>query len=146
MSDVEIRLEGTKELLANLKRIDSDIRGEVARKAVHAGAENIKGQAVINAPVLTGALRNSAIVTSSNEGGNAEALIKFRREYARIQEFGGTITAKNKPYLVFKVGGKWVRKKSVKINGKHYLENAINSQKGAAVKAMGDVINQYLER
>ena len=68
----------------------------------------------------------------------------FRREYARIQEFGGTVTAKNKPYLVFQVNGQWVKKKSVMIRGKHYLENAIKSEQGLAVQAMGDVISSYL--
>ena len=46
--------------------------------------------------------------------------------YARIQEEGGTIKAKNKPYLHFKTkSGRWVKVKSVTIKGKKYMEKAI---------------------
>lgn len=59
MSDYTVELEGTDELLRNLRRISGDIRGEVARKAVNAGGIQIENKAKMNAPVLTGALRNS---------------------------------------------------------------------------------------
>ena len=143
--DINIELEGTEELRKNLSRIDKSLRGEVARQAVHAGALQIENKAKINAPVMTSALRNSAQTTSKATGDGAEATIAFRREYARIQEFGGTITARNKPYLVFQYKGKWVRKKSVTIKGKHYLENAIESEKGRAVEAMADVIDRHMK-
>ena len=146
MSDYTVKLEGTEELLQNLARINSDIRGTVALQAVGAGAQQIKGRAVINAPVLTGALKNSAIVHTMNEGDKAVAEIGFGRglRYARIQEFGGTVSAKNAKYLRFRYHGKWVSKKSVKIIGKHYLGNAIEQEKGNAVTAMGNVIRSYL--
>ena len=148
MSEYEVKLEGTEELLRNLAKIGSDIRDDVAVKAVTAGAEQISGRAKDNAPVLTGALRNSAVVEGRNQGGKAVAEIIFGRglRYARIQEFGGTITAKNKPYLVFQYKGKWAKKKSVTIKGKHYLGNAIEQEKGSAVDAMASVIRHFLEQ
>lgn len=144
MSNV-VQLEGIDELLRNLGKIDESIRENVAVKAVTAGAEQISGRAKDNAPVLTGALRNSAVVESKSEGGKAVAEIIFGRglKYARIQEFGGTVTAKGR-YLKFRVNGQWVMKKSVTIKGKHYLGNAIEQEKGSAVDAMGAVIRQYL--
>lgn len=146
MSDYTVKLEGTEELLQNLARINSDIRGTVALQAVGAGAKQIKDRAVINAPVLTGNLRNSGIVHTMNEGDKAVAEISFGGglRHARIQEFGGTISAKNAKYLRFRYHGKWVMKKSVKIIGKHYLGNAIEQEKGNAVTAMGNVIRAYL--
>ena len=144
MSNYVVELEGTDELLRNLNKISGDLRGKVAKEAVNAGALMIKDKAVQNAPVKTGNLRNSAMVESSSTGNGAEAIVRFQREYARIQEFGGTIHAKNKPYLVYQVNGHWRRSKSVTLEGKHYLERAINSENGLAVKAMGDVIAQYL--
>ena len=124
-----VKLEGTEQLMQNLKRIDSGIRSDVALKAVTAGAIQIENRARINAPVLTGALRNSASTIAKNTGNGAEAEIGFRGlAYARIQEFGG------------RAG----RHGSVLIKGKHYLENAINSEKGNAVSAMSNVVKAYL--
>ena len=143
MSDIQ--LEGTEELLNNLNKINSDIRTNVAVKAVHAGALQIENKARINAPVLTGALRNSVSTESHVNGNVAEAEIGFRGlAYAKIQEYGGTIRAKNRPYLMFRVGGKFVKVRQVTIRGKHYFENAIESEKNHAVEAMGDVIRSYL--
>lgn len=141
----EIVLEGTEELISNLNRIDADIRSEVAMKAVHAGGLQIENKARINAPVLTGALRNSVSTQSRATGSGAEAEIGFRGVvYARIQEYGGVIRAKNKPYLMFQVGGHFVKVRQVTIKGKHYFERAIESEKANAVNAMGSVISSYL--
>jgi len=148
MSDYTVTLEGTEELLQNLRRIDSGIRQDVAVRAVNAGGIQIENKARMNAPVLTGALRNSVTTIAKSTGHGAEAEIGFRGlVYARIQEFGGTITPKKGKYLTFRTkNGNWVRARSVKIRGKHYLEKAINSEKGLAVKAMSDVVKAYLER
>ena len=149
MSDFEIELEGTEELLENLKRINSDIRTNVAVKAVNDGGIQIENKAKINAPVKTTALRNS-ITTIAYVGndGKAVAEVGLLRGlvYARIQEFGGTITAKNHKYLTFKGKYGWRSVKSVRIRGKHYLEKAIESEKGRAVDAMSAVVRAYLEK
>ena len=42
------------------------------------------------------------------------------RIYQRIHEYGGIIKARNKPYLVFRVQGRWVRTKQVTIRPKRY--------------------------
>lgn len=60
--------------------------------------------------------------------GTAEAVIgagNSRVPYARIHEFGGTIRAKNKPYLTFKIGNRWIRKKQVVIPARPYMGPAI---------------------
>lgn len=43
------------------------------------------------------------------------------RKYQRIHETGGYIRARNKPYLVFKIGGRWIRVKEVYIRPKQYF-------------------------
>ena len=129
MADIEIKLDGTEELLNNLSKIDAGIRDSVALKAVTAGGIQIENRARINAPVKTGALRNSAKTIARNGVDGAEAEIGFRGlAYARIQEFGG-------------MAG---RNHSVKINGKHYLQRAIDDSKTDVVDAMGDVIKSFL--
>ena len=124
-----VELKGKEQLLNNLRKIDADLRGAVALQAVHAGALQIENKARMNAPVLTGALRNSASTISKQTATGAEAEIGFRGlVYARIQEYGGYAG----------------RRRTAFITGKHYLERAINSEKDLAVKAMGDVISFYL--
>ena len=129
MSNYNVQLKGADKLIANLNKIDADLRGLVGLQAVNAGAIQIENKARMNAPVLTGALRNSASTISKQTATGAEAEIGFRGlVYARIQEFGG------------RAG----RNHSVYIEGKHYLQNAIDTQQGLALQAMGDVISQYL--
>ena len=129
MSNYNVQLKGADKLIANLNKIDADLRGLVGLQAVNAGAIQIENKARMNAPVLTGALRNSVSTIAKQTANGAEAEIGFRGlAYARIQEFGG------------RAG----RNHSVYIEGKHYLERAIKSEQGLAVQAMGDVISQYL--
>lgn len=129
MADYVVKLEGAEEMIANLQKIDSGIRSQVALKAVNAGAGMIEDKARQNAPVKTGALRNSAHTISRIIVNGAEAEIGFRGlAYAKIQEFGGFAG----------------RNHSVKITGKHYLGNAIESTKTLVVDAMSDVVKAYL--
>lgn len=128
---VTVEIEGADQLLSNLRKIESTMRGAAALQAVKEGAMVIENRAKINAPVLTGALRNSASTYAKNTGDGAEAEIGFRGlAYARIQEYGG-------------LAG---RHHSVLITGKHYLENAINQERGAVASTMQSVIKSYLEK
>ena len=131
MSNYEVRVDGVEDLISNLRKINANIRGSVAKQAVAAGATLIEDQARINAPVLTGALRGSASTITRQIDGGAEAEIGFRDiVYARIQEFGG-------------MAG---RNHSVRITGKLYLSRAIDQQRNAAGDAMGVVIRSYLDK
>lgn len=61
-------------------------------------------------------------------GRTAEAVIaagNSRVPYARIHEYGGTVRAKSKPYLTFKIGNRWIRKKQVVIPARPYMGPAI---------------------
>ena len=53
--------------------------------------------------------------------GNNFARIGTNKPYAAIHQFGGTIKAKNKPYLLFKVGDSFRRVKQVNIPARPYL-------------------------
>lgn len=138
MAGYEVQIDFS-EVITNLQKIKADIRKDVAVKAVTAGAIQIGNRARQNAPVKTGALRNSAgyslttytetRVDTTDKDGRVEAEIGFRGlAYARIQEFGG-------------MAG---RNHSVKITGKHYLSRAIDETKTLVVDAMSDVVKAYL--
>jgi len=53
---------------------------------------------------------------------------------ARLHQFGGTIKAKNKSYLHFKIGDKWVKVKEVKIKARPF--NGFNQELFERYKTM----------
>ena len=66
--------------------------------------------------------------------GNNFARIGTNKPYAAIHQFGGTVKAKNKPYLVFKVGDGFRRVKQVKIPARPYL----SISKGGTLQASAE--------
>ena len=101
-----------------------------AKKAFEIGlrrcGDQMRNEAGANAPYKTGNLKRS--ITLRVEGVQ-RAIVGTNLVYARIHDQGGEISAKNAKYLTFKVGGKWVRVKRVRIkpvNGKGYLTPAFN--------------------
>lgn len=88
--------------------------------------EIVRNAAKKNAPKLRGDLGRSIkdrVIPLKN------VRIGTDKVYARIQEFGGTINAKNSKFLRFKVNGKWVSVKKVTIKGKPYLVPAMTDNK-----------------
>lgn len=66
-------------------------------------------------------------------------------EYAWQREEGGVIRARNKPYLHFKIGDKWVRVKSVKQKGSFYMKKAHRRVWPEAQRAWELAIDRSLE-
>jgi HK97 gp10 family phage protein len=104
--------------------------GDVGRAARRA-AGRVRDRAKQNAPVLTGALRNSITSTQVSQ---TKTTIVYRIgspiKYAIFQERGtGPIFPRRAPALVFKTrGGKWVRTgKTRGVPAVHYLERALRS-------------------
>ena len=48
--------------------------------------------------------------------------------WASVLQFGGTISAKNSPFMKFKIGNQWVQKKSVKIPARPFLGGSTSDQ------------------
>lgn len=72
--------------------------------------------------LVSGTLRRSAqIVPAVAIGSRAVASVRVGAVYARIQEKGGTVTAKRTPYLKFQYGGKWHAVKSAKLPARPYM-------------------------
>lgn len=81
----------------------------------------MKGDAAGLSPFKLGHLRGSI---SAKPYGDKKVIVGTNVIYAPIHEFGGEIRPKSKPYLTFKIGGQWVRVKSVKIKPKPYMTPA----------------------
>lgn len=131
-----IRITGDKELVRKLQRLSQIGRGAALSAAVTAGAAVIVNAAQEKAPYLSGTLRRSIHAEVTTEATRAIAEIGTDVEYAAQREFGGTITAKNTPYLVFRVGGKLVRVKSVTQKATPYLRPAFDEKSDEAVSEM----------
>ena len=73
--------------------------------------------------LVTGTLRRSAqIVPAVTAGSRAVASVRVGVVYARIQEKGGTVSAKRSAYLKFQYpSGTWHAVKSVKIPARPYM-------------------------
>ena len=126
---MSLTIEGSTELIKNLRKIDSDLRGAVALEAVQEGGAIIQYQGMQNAPVLTSALRNSFRTESRNVGSGAVAEIGPHVVYDRIQEFGGYTGRGHRAY----------------IKGKFYLTRAVEQKRGEVQRVMSDTIKDYLK-
>lgn len=61
--------------------------------------------------------------------------------YAGVHEKGATIRAKNAPYLVFRIGKRWISAKEVTIPARPFLAPALKDSRGAArviIKRLAD--------
>ena len=86
----------------------------------------------------TGRLMNSITYFADKNG--VEWGIPAEFPYARILNEGGVINAKNKPFLRFKVGGRWISKRSVRIPARKIV--GISASDRAEIL---DIIAHYLK-
>ncbi|EGV38410.1 phage virion morphogenesis protein [Neisseria weaveri] len=84
----------------------------------------------------------------STKVGNDFARIGSNKKYAAIHHLGGTIKAKNKPYLVFPVAGGGLRKvKSVNIPARPYLPiNGTGQLQNGAERSLLDIALKSLSK
>lgn len=120
MKDVDKLLPDIKEgILKGMKLATLYAEGQ-AKKLGFAGRPYLN--------VGTGHLRRSIIGTVKQEGDEYIGSVGSDVIYANILHEGGTIRAKNVPYLKFKLpNGQWVSKKSVTIPSRKYIEDPIRN-------------------
>lgn len=90
--------------------------------------------------VRTGNLRRS--VSSKSKG--TTAYVDVNAVYADILEHGGTINGK--PWLMFKIGNKFIKTRSVTIPAKPYIQPAIDSSEQKMGDIIGNEITEELNR
>ncbi len=77
-----------------------------------------RGPGILRESGMRGGLQGS--ITFQTRGG-LEVEVGSNKVYAAIHQFGGVITAKTGRGLVFKIGGQFIRKRSVTIPARPYL-------------------------
>lgn len=78
----EVKIHGLAELSRTLKALPNRVRKNILRRAVSAGAAEVRKQAKINAPVRTGTLRRAAYIKYLNRNSNNNQvtfITSFRR-------------------------------------------------------------------
>ena len=148
MAGASIRLVGGAELAAQLRQLADEVAGENLKAAVQLGASPIQNSAKEKAPYKAGHLhRTIHTETKLLSPRAAEATIGTDLIYAGIQEFGGTIKAKNAPYLVFRTeDGRWHRVKSVTLPARPYMRPAFDTEKENAVAEIGSALKALLAK
>lgn len=134
------KLTGDKQLIAKLKRLSDVGRSAVLETAVRAGAMPIENGAKEKAPFLAGILRSSIHTEVTSTGTSAKAEIGTDVPYAAQREFGGTITAKNAPFLAFRINGRWVRVRSVTQKATPYLRPSFDENSDKAVAEIAETL------
>ena len=138
-----IQLQGTDQLVRNLDSLDKKMRGPAAERIVTAGAYQIMNHARLNihrtfSKRQSGGLSNSISVETEVKGQGAVAHVIPHKEYARIQEYGGTIVPIHGQFLVWRDpdSGKLIRARKVTLPARPYLEPAAVDHQGEIVNAM----------
>ena len=88
MATTKINIKGMAELSKLLKELPEKVQRNVVRSALRAGAKPILEEAKANAPVDSGALRDSLEIATSGKGGVPTATVRTKLFYARFIEYG----------------------------------------------------------
>lgn len=130
-------------------------------KRLHAAPQKLDREMVKTTNAVAGRGVEYAVENAPHKDGNLVAAIEISKrassgdwsaaygaigiEYAWQREEGGVIRARNKPYLMFQVNGQWVKVKSVKQKGSHYMKKAHRRIWPEATLAWGMAIERSLE-
>jgi len=101
--------------------------------------QNIRKQQLIDTGNMRASIR--AVLVK-----RATVVVGTHVVYAAIHEFGGTIRAKNAPFLVFKMGNQWVRVKSVNIPARPYMRPAFDKNHKKVVDTIGKELRHGIYR
>ena len=127
MSDDDFTVEGFDSVMSGL---DNAVNKTVQKvpEAVDLSAYDYQGMVQGYAPVDTGKYRTTIHVEPHADLGDGVFADVVGTEDIRAcqLEFGGTITAKNGPYLTFQVDGHWVKVHEVHQSGKPHFRPALD--------------------
>ena len=152
---INAEVSGKEELERKLQRISDNVRGQIALNAVSAGGADIEQFAKTNiANVFSdrqhlggGGLAGSITVETSLDKDGASTVIAPHKEYDRIQELGGTITAHggDKAMLKFQIDGQWYQKHSVTLPARPYMRPAWEEHQEEIFNDMKEQIERGLQ-
>jgi phage gpG-like protein len=124
---INISITGDRELAIHLDAITRELplafKRIVGRSALEVKRLTLLNLSGLVLNVRSGKLRSSIQIALGGTPTNPWATIGTNTIYARIQELGGIIRAKNRPYLVFRINTAvkiYSKSKTVKVGGSKY--------------------------
>ena len=144
MDGLKIKLIGMDSAITTFRKLPENIKGPKILVGVLSGARIVLNRAKELVPKKTRDLERSLHIggysgEAEDIGGKVvtDDMVRLEvgtlKEYGPIEEFGGWITTKDAPWLVFKTkDGEWHSVKSVRILAQPYLTPAFD-EKGPAV-------------
>ena len=114
------------------------------KKAVNKSLDHLQKTSFAKAPYKFGNLRRELKQRYSEK--KLVAGTDVSRNYAEIQDRGGTIKAKGKGWLRFMAYGSWHTVKQVVIPGKHYFFDNAEEQKGNVLNLFIESFKELLSR
>lgn len=148
MIAAQIEIKGATEVVARLNRMVPEIHAAVLGSLKTWGTElagYIKESKLSGDPLhrRSGDLSRSVVPYLKDSGTTVEggAGAGAGIPYARIHEYGGTITAKNAPYLCFQTqDGRWHKVKSVVMPERSYMRTSFREQASEGVAEMREAV------
>lgn len=154
--DDEAMTHNANEVLRSSRKLHNDLVAANG-KVVQAAAREVQLAIRNNLPgyrtpagkfegyAATGALRRAVSVTAprkTSQGYHAEVFMAPGKTsvYASIHEYGGVIRARRKKYLRFKVRGRWVQVREVRIRQKKYWRGVRPSDVSVKIMQRGEEI------
>ncbi|MDE2101877.1 MAG: phage virion morphogenesis protein [Patescibacteria group bacterium] len=138
------------EIVAYIRVLDPRLRASLVRGVEEASridlqttirADKLSGQVL---KVRTGTLRSSIQVRMNDSVDEIRGDVFTNLIYAKVHEYGKTITAKNVPFLKFQVDGRWVQKRQVTIPARPYMAPALREQAPAIITRLEAAIEETL--
>lgn len=98
----------------------------------------------------TGRLKESIVAGPATKAGNSFRIYVGLARHARklermkfaVHEYGMVIKARNKPYLTFKIGDKWISTKRVRIRAKRFFRSGWDEVRRRFPELMGQYVRQ----
>lgn len=112
------------------------------KKTLAQVANNIRTDAVKNAPFKSWTLRRSISVIEKDQGLTME--IWTNLVYASILEYWGEIRPTNWRYLHFKIWNKWIKTRRVQIRARRYMGRAFDMNEPTIKTILVNNIKKYL--
>jgi phage gpG-like protein len=128
-------------LMANEMKTNIDVGGRPTPWPKSIRAQNTGGQTLRDSGTLTNSMTSEVQGNTVAAGPTAVGRKKLSDpRILAILAFGGTIKAKNKPFLRFPVpGGGWARKKEVTIPGRDYTYMPPETR-----ETFGEIVERYV--
>jgi len=143
---IGVKVTGDKKAAAKFRTLKKAVPA-ILESSVKAGALVVETAAKHKAPKETGSLARSMHTEIAEVNpAYAKAIVGTDLEYAAQVEFGGKISAKNAPYLVFKTkDGKWHKVKSVTQVPQPYLRPALDEHRAEVVAVMSSTFKKLMK-